>query len=1107
MTANGTILTFYSYKGGTGRSMAVANAAWILANNGLRVLIVDWDLEAPGLHRYFHPFLPDPELRSSPGVIDLLWAFAEAAVDTDPDPDPDSDPDPNPEPDDPTDDVPEDPAWYEQYAQVAPYTVSVQYDAFPGAGTVDLVPAGCQNSSYANLVSAFDWDDFYDRLGGGGFLEALKRDMRRGYDYVLIDSRTGLSDTAGICTVQLPDILVDCFSLSTQAIDGAAAVATSAQRQYRGGHLTVFPVPMRVEDAELDKLDASRDYARARFGRFLSHVDDPDRYWGEVEIPYKSFYAYEETLATLGDRPRQENTVLAATERVVAHLTGGRVTELRSELTETERRALLSRFQRRLPAGGGPLGSGTRLQGVSPRVFISYTYESAEHFSAVRELWYLLREQGVDARLDQPPGQRRTDWVAWLREEVRAADQVLVVVASAQPPNARGDIEDGGALPSAADLVRDELGLSRALHLPVVLPGGSTERIPAYLARSDRQPVVIGQLTAAGIEPLVSQVARLARTRHREALGPASAEDGWEAAARVASDDPELAELATRLGRMVAAQLEAEAAFRRLAAAAPLPVRWHMTERPSLGLADENSSRGALRPGEGLTGVVQRLYDGFLTVPTRQMVLLGDPGVGKTSALIQVAQRMLDSSARNGAVPVPLVLAASTWRPDTESLRYWIARKLREDYPALLRGSAGHQLAGDLADSPLVLPILDGLDELPAHLLDQALNVLAEAPYTQSLLVACRTQPYRAAFDRTGQTLRKAAVIELQPLSPHDAADYLQASTAPGDTRWTPVLEVLRRMPEAPVSRMLTTPMLLDLVRTSYQVPSTDPTELLSFPEEGIRRQLHRRYIPGVYNMRSQNRGRESRYQAERVTRWLSFLAEWQVRTGEGTDIAWWRLHTSRPRVASLAWFTLFGAVFGGAFMFFAFTAVMIIADAADLDSLNFFADDAFGDWMVTGAVLGAATGLVARPPRSHGGILERLTANRFLDVPGLRGGSSHRSVSPPGALRTDRFRILRSALVVWLLVSGIVLINTLNGSSSGSLICLSVALTGLLVLFNTSAWGWYAVTRWQLVLQDSLPWDLMVFLDDAHSRGVLRQRGAVYSFSHDALRDSLLIK
>jgi Mrp family chromosome partitioning ATPase len=71
----GKIVTFYSYKGGTGRSMALANVAWLLAANGSSVLAIDWDLEAPGLHRYFLPFLSDPELAETRGIIDLLWDY------------------------------------------------------------------------------------------------------------------------------------------------------------------------------------------------------------------------------------------------------------------------------------------------------------------------------------------------------------------------------------------------------------------------------------------------------------------------------------------------------------------------------------------------------------------------------------------------------------------------------------------------------------------------------------------------------------------------------------------------------------------------------------------------------------------------------------------------------------------------------------------------------------------------------------------------------------------------------------------------------------------------------------------------------------------------
>ena len=70
--SRGQILTFYSYKGGTGRSMALANVAWMLALNNKRVLVIDWDLEAPGVHRYFHPFLDDKELQSTRGLIDFV---------------------------------------------------------------------------------------------------------------------------------------------------------------------------------------------------------------------------------------------------------------------------------------------------------------------------------------------------------------------------------------------------------------------------------------------------------------------------------------------------------------------------------------------------------------------------------------------------------------------------------------------------------------------------------------------------------------------------------------------------------------------------------------------------------------------------------------------------------------------------------------------------------------------------------------------------------------------------------------------------------------------------------------------------------------------------
>jgi tetratricopeptide (TPR) repeat protein len=322
----GSIITFYSFKGGTGRSMALANVAWILASSGRRVLVIDWDLESPGLHRYFHPFLIDKTLKSSPGVLDLVRDFASATLE-------------------PATGRRE-PDWFTPRANILPYASSLDWP-FPRKGSIDFVPAGRQTASYAQAVSTFEWDSFYDRLGGGALLDALREDMRGQYDYILIDSRTGLSDTAGICTVILPDVVVDCFTLSSQSIDGAAAVAQSILNQRSGRPMRIVPVLMRTEASEKGKLDAGREIAQKRFAAVLGQVGTAQEptFWVGAEVPYVPFYAFEEILAPFGDPPGQATSLLAAFERLTATLTDGRVTQLHP-MDEQVRRQRLAEFER-----------------------------------------------------------------------------------------------------------------------------------------------------------------------------------------------------------------------------------------------------------------------------------------------------------------------------------------------------------------------------------------------------------------------------------------------------------------------------------------------------------------------------------------------------------------------------------------------------------------------------------------------------------------------------------------------------------------------------------------------------------------------------------------
>src|SRR6185312_5618388 len=122
----GQIVTFYSYKGGTGRTMALANVAWILASNGLRVLVVDWDLESPGLHKYFHPFLDDSVVAATPGVIEIIrefeWAAANELT--------------------AGDESTRENDWYLEYAELLQHAVSLKWDMFPAHGTLDFISAG-----------------------------------------------------------------------------------------------------------------------------------------------------------------------------------------------------------------------------------------------------------------------------------------------------------------------------------------------------------------------------------------------------------------------------------------------------------------------------------------------------------------------------------------------------------------------------------------------------------------------------------------------------------------------------------------------------------------------------------------------------------------------------------------------------------------------------------------------------------------------------------------------------------------------------------------------------------------------------------------------------
>ena len=181
------ITTFYSFKGGVGRTMALVNVAVELAQRGRRVLAVDFDLEAPGLDTF--------DLRrptdTTPGMIDFVSAYLHSG-----------------------------------HAPDVNQFIFESHGIGDGNGGLWIMPAGAHHDNYANTFAQIDWGTLYEQHDGYLLFEDLKEQWRASVepDYVLIDSRTGHTDIGGICTRQLPDSVVILFFPNVQNLRGLTKV-------------------------------------------------------------------------------------------------------------------------------------------------------------------------------------------------------------------------------------------------------------------------------------------------------------------------------------------------------------------------------------------------------------------------------------------------------------------------------------------------------------------------------------------------------------------------------------------------------------------------------------------------------------------------------------------------------------------------------------------------------------------------------------------------------------------------------------------------------------------------------------------------------------------
>lgn len=238
-------VTFFSYKGGTGRSLAVANASRYLARLGFKVVAMDFDLEAPGLPYKFRSASGHP-LKAREGVVDYLHEMLHGSGSTPPD--------------------------------LARFFVPVPVEE-DVAGSITLIPAGLVPSpEYWPRLAAINWHQLLYAEAGVGvklFLELKQRiadELQP--DFLLIDSRTGVTEMAGVATSVLPDAVIVLVLRTLEHLEGSRAVLRSLLKTRRSFQLPPLVLTVALSRFPGTETEESEQKAVEEVRQFLNQPAD-----------------------------------------------------------------------------------------------------------------------------------------------------------------------------------------------------------------------------------------------------------------------------------------------------------------------------------------------------------------------------------------------------------------------------------------------------------------------------------------------------------------------------------------------------------------------------------------------------------------------------------------------------------------------------------------------------------------------------------------------------------------------------------------------------------------------------------------------------------------
>jgi len=296
----------------------------------------------------------------------------------------------------------------------------------------------------------------------------------------------------------------------------------------------------------------------------------------------------------------------------------------------------------------------------------------------------------------------------------------------------------------------------------------------------------------------------------------------------------------------------------RVAIALGLEERLDAVERPFNSLEELPAEpRQRLPTGTGATDVFDRMEEG------RTLLILGEPGAGKTTTFLKLAQNLINSTEQDLSRPIPVVLNLSSWGNKRQAIAHWLIEELNSKY------QVSKALGQVWIDKQQLLLLLDGLDEVKVERREacvQAINQFLQEHGQTEIVVCSRIQDYEALSTR----LQLRGAICIQSLTPEQVNQYLDEA----GKRMEAVKSLLQEDPA--LQQLAKSPLMLSVMTLAYQDIS-----LAILPKTGSvearRQHLFDAYIERMF----QRKGAKQQYSKEQVTRWLTWLAKRMSQTSQ----------------------------------------------------------------------------------------------------------------------------------------------------------------------------------------------------------------------------------